>query len=348
MDHDAVNESLVRNAFDFLERAIDDFPDFPKYSVIHFYAAVELILKSRLMQEHWALVVSKPDEADQGKFLAGVSHSVGLREANKRLKKIAQDGLSVSAFNAFDTLSKHRNRLMHFFHPEIVETPEQLAAIVTEQSRAWFHLHDLLSKQWSSHFVAWEGDVQRLHRLMMRHREYLNVRYESMVDHVKQLKNDGARFKSCVACGFESAVVTHLLGRISEEKCLVCDHGQYVLSFDCPSCGHKVEAAYDGCRSCGNCDETFSSEDIYEILDGGAGHAAYLDGDFTVINCGFCDGYHSVIPYEGQYVCASCLEITSQYETCEWCHEGNTGDMENSLWGGCNFCDGRSGWMKDD
>ncbi|MBN1293095.1 MAG: hypothetical protein JXB48_14745, partial [Candidatus Latescibacteria bacterium] len=48
---------LIENAFDFFERSLDEFEDNPKYSVIHFYAAVELFLKARLMAEHWSLVV---------------------------------------------------------------------------------------------------------------------------------------------------------------------------------------------------------------------------------------------------------------------------------------------------
>jgi hypothetical protein len=52
-------DALANNAFDFLNRAIADFEKYPKYSVIHFCAAVEMLLKAKLMREHWSLVVSK-------------------------------------------------------------------------------------------------------------------------------------------------------------------------------------------------------------------------------------------------------------------------------------------------
>ena len=45
-------ERLVENAMDFLHRSIDEFSEHPKFSVIHFHAAVELFLKARLMAEH--------------------------------------------------------------------------------------------------------------------------------------------------------------------------------------------------------------------------------------------------------------------------------------------------------
>ena len=39
--------SLVENALDFLNKAIGELKDGPKYSVIHFYAAVELFHGAR-------------------------------------------------------------------------------------------------------------------------------------------------------------------------------------------------------------------------------------------------------------------------------------------------------------
>ena len=49
MTHHDIFDSLTRNAFDFLERGITEFDKSPKYSVIHFCAAVEMLLKARLI-----------------------------------------------------------------------------------------------------------------------------------------------------------------------------------------------------------------------------------------------------------------------------------------------------------
>ena len=46
---------LTENSIDFLTEAIDGFQVQPKYSIIHFYTAVELFLKARLLHEHWSL-----------------------------------------------------------------------------------------------------------------------------------------------------------------------------------------------------------------------------------------------------------------------------------------------------
>ena len=107
---------LVDNGLDFLSRSIDELEQFPKYSVIHFYTAVELFVKARLMSEHWSLVVSKRQEPDWNDFVAGDFQSVTLDEAAKRLQKIVRSGLSRQELDAFRDIGKHRNKMVHFFH----------------------------------------------------------------------------------------------------------------------------------------------------------------------------------------------------------------------------------------
>jgi hypothetical protein len=46
---------ISESAFDFLESSVDEIKTHPKYSVIHFATAVELLLKARLIHEHWSL-----------------------------------------------------------------------------------------------------------------------------------------------------------------------------------------------------------------------------------------------------------------------------------------------------
>lgn len=43
---------LVKNAFNFLDKARREFESELRYAVIHFYAALELFLKARLLHEH--------------------------------------------------------------------------------------------------------------------------------------------------------------------------------------------------------------------------------------------------------------------------------------------------------
>ena len=52
-------EHILQNAFDFLRTAIGQIYEQPKYSVINFCAAIELILKAKLVNEHWSLTLQK-------------------------------------------------------------------------------------------------------------------------------------------------------------------------------------------------------------------------------------------------------------------------------------------------
>ena len=96
MNESELFNSLVSNALDFLDAAIDDIRNRPKYSVIHFYSAVEIIFKSRLLLEHWALVWDEPSLANKAKFEKGNFRSVSLEDAIHRLKGIV--GVGVTPF----------------------------------------------------------------------------------------------------------------------------------------------------------------------------------------------------------------------------------------------------------
>ena len=110
-----MSHHLIENAFDFLEEAIKKIEKKPKYAVIHFQAAVELFIKARLMDEHWSLVIAPRTEPDWDRFLVGDFRSVSLRDAATRLKKVVGRGLTTEEYDAFDAVTTHRNKMVHFF-----------------------------------------------------------------------------------------------------------------------------------------------------------------------------------------------------------------------------------------
>lgn len=76
----------------------------------------------------------------------------------------------------------------------------------------------------------------------------------------------------------------------------------------------------------------------------------FTDDDlhYTAGNCSECDSAQTVLRIGDEaYFCCSCFEIFNQMSNCGFCNEPNTGDMEFSYWGGCNMCDGKSGWDND-
>lgn len=153
---------LVDNAFDFLDQAISELPNKPKYSAINFYSAVELFIKARLMKEHWSLIVTK--DPDWDKFIKGNFHSVTLRDANNRLSKIAQAGLTKNEYSAFDSIRTERNKVVHFYHEAHASQEEATIReqITKKQLRAWFYLHQLLAKRWKELFDSWSQKTEQI------------------------------------------------------------------------------------------------------------------------------------------------------------------------------------------
>lgn len=109
----------VQNGLDYLASAIEHLRGQPsprnlKYAVLHLQAAAEVLLKARLIREHWSLAFPKPDKANRGDFNSGAFQSIGLKEAIARLKDRVAIDLPTAAQKSFDKLGKERNKLQHF------------------------------------------------------------------------------------------------------------------------------------------------------------------------------------------------------------------------------------------
>jgi len=60
-----------------------------KYSVLHLYSGIELLLKEKLKQEHWSLIFQDISSANSIKLRNGDFVSVYHEELVKRLKNIS-------------------------------------------------------------------------------------------------------------------------------------------------------------------------------------------------------------------------------------------------------------------
>ncbi|MFD7262678.1 hypothetical protein [Streptomyces sp. NPDC059874] len=87
-----------------------------KYAVLHLHAATEVLLKARLVREHWSLVFSDLRQATESKFREGDFASVTLDATMDRLRDIV--GLDIGEANrtALIRLTRTRNALTHYGH----------------------------------------------------------------------------------------------------------------------------------------------------------------------------------------------------------------------------------------
>lgn len=345
-------DSLVKNAIDFLKVSLEDFKNRPKYSVINFCSAVEIFFKARLMAEHWTLVVAKPETAGSSKFQEGEFKSVTLDQSIRRLENVAGERFSTDARATFTILREHRNKLIHFFHPEYSDTSDSqmLTQIASEQCRAWLHLHKLLTLQWKKHFDGFEQQIEELNKLMHEHREFLREKFKSLGPDIRDLIAAGGTVTTCSACGFSAAKQTEDSPPIKDYKCLVCGSTDHYLYIPCPHCRKDQVYAGDGDITCVDCAENISVDDIIEKC---------TPEDFQrplnelcedlLAYCHYCDHPNpSVVKLSNGWFCLACLEPHFEPGYCDWCNEFITGDLEGSGYFGCPHCDGKRGWDDDD
>lgn len=347
MNQHDIFDSLTRNAFDFLERGIGEFDKSPKYSVIHFCAAVEMLLKARLMKEHWSLIVAKPDQANLAKFMAGDFASVTLEDARARIRDVAGEDIGDDAYASFRALANHRNKMVHFFHNGLESDEKAKAQIVAEHCRSWFHLHRLLNR-WNGYFHDFSGEIAHADRAMKGHRQYLAAKFKALAPELDAVRKAGGKPKACSACGFKAAIPDALDDQIASLRCLVCDHAETQVELGCPHCGESVVIANEGYATCKHCGGEVEPEHLVGALTKDVvGTKDYFETGLPA-NCGTCEGYHTVVERGDKFFCANCFDLSDHVEQCEWCNELNTGDMEHSYSVGCSHCDGKVGWEKDD
>lgn len=346
-----VFDSLVRNAFCFLQKAIQEFEESPKYSAIHFCAAVELLMKARLMREHWSLIVSRPDQADIKKFKTGDFKSVSLVEARERLQNVAGENIPGEVFSSFQKLAQHRNKVIHFFHEGIEDDEKEKAQIVAEQCRAWFHLHRLLGR-WNRYFSDFNTEIAAANDSMKQHRQYLSAKFAALKLELDELAKKGVHLQPCGVCDFEAAIPDEDGDeQIAFVNCRVCDHADTQVTITCPHCDQLEVISGEGFATCSS-DSSKSIEPdhlVAALADEGAMFSALKDGDdsWELASCGHCDGYQTVVRRGIGYFCTGCFELFDHIELCEWCNEPSTGDMEDSYGIGCGRCDGQWGHVKD-
>lgn len=354
MTNEAMLERLIENAIDFLSNAVDQLGDQPKYSIISFHSAVELFLKARLMAEHWTLVVGKRQEPDWGKFESGDFQSVSLEEAAARLEKVVKSGLSRKELEVFREVSTHRNKTVHFYHEAHSDEEKKAAmrAIVQRQLVAWYLLHRLLIEQWEDVFSPWAGKIADIDQKLRGLHEFLSIIFENEREHIAELEAQGMLIRACPSCGFASQVHDYETEVVYVCSCVVCGLKQTAVQIFCPDCNERVFFEGEGYSTCTGCDRNFEPDELVSVLtDEGAEHVAAMEGDdsYDPGNCSDCDGYHTVIHTEtDQILCLNCFGLFETMGRCGWCNEPNTGNMENSYWAGCNHCDGRAGWDRDD
>lgn len=111
------DSEVVLNGLDFLERAVADLGQSPpdvKDATLHLFSAIEVLIKARLIREHWTLVAVKSDGATQAKYDSGELQTVDPMSAIKRLRDVLGIAISGQREKDVDAVRMLRNRIAHF------------------------------------------------------------------------------------------------------------------------------------------------------------------------------------------------------------------------------------------
>lgn len=333
-------DRLVDSAFDFLNRGLKEVNKEPKYSVIDFFTGIELLLKARLLHEHWSLIVAKPGEISKQKFLAGDFESATRKQCFERIEKVCGEALPREK-KCFDDLAEHRNRVVHFYHEAYSGEPKQqlLEDIVIQQLRAGVYVIALLRRTWKSQFSSHSKETNALERALRVHKHFLKAKFEVLRPEVEKIKREGGIVWTCDVCGMAAREVQDEEPPLKTSRCLVCDSSRSHIHIDCPEC-KKGEVEFDvGSGTCDKCDKEFDLDFLVsEFAPNGS--VAYCP------ECEYIDE-HSVVKYGHWYLCLACGTTHHRVGECEFCNESVAGDLVDSYLDGCMLCDGRIGWEAD-
>lgn len=355
---ESVAPTLVANASEFIERATEEVESSPRFAVIHFATGIELLLKARLVIEHWVLIFALPERATRDALFRGDFRSVSSGAAMDRLGKILDAPLPKAAREAFESLAERRNRFIHFADPSQLaagaERERLIEAIVEEQIRAWYELHALLRGDWADDFAPYRTTIERLDRAMHEQRRFLNHKSERIADDLGAVRAGGGTVDECEACGFTAVVEAARYGDLGVGLCRVCGRETRWLHIDRDG---PIRVGEEGTPLPPN---TGPSVDVVDLAEHYAPWQRPEDhhSDPATAYCGAC-GFtvaQTVVPWEPgweydswepnrvvlappQWLCVNCLDVPDYSPSrCEWCGERVTGETGDYWSPGCSMC----------
>lgn len=341
-DHKHFFDSVADNAIDFFDASIKDFKSKPKYSVINFCSGLELVLKARLLTEHWSLILKLPDKAELSKFKNGDFISVMVGETVDRLAKVCNENFSSDEKKCFEHLRDHRNKVVHFYHDAYSGEPDGklLEEIAAEQCKAWCYLHRRLIGDWAKYFKKQRGAIEGINKALHGHRVFLKAKYTTLKPEIKNEISAGSEFSTCAACGYLAAQVHEVEEPVWQTECRVCSTRDSFLRMACPQCKEMTDIDDIASAFCKNkdCETDITLDDVM---------GKYVpshdpkDEEEQAYYCAACEHYEKSATVLGdRYFCFWCKEWFDTTDQCDYCGEHLVGfDSAESALYGCSMCE---------
>lgn len=348
---------LVYNAIDFFNHALNEkqIKNNPKYSLLNFVSGVELILKARLMHEHWSLILEDPSKADFSKFKEGDFKSINSTIALERIKKILNEKIKDDYFGEIKYIRDHRNKLVHFYNQSYLNSTDpthikKIEDVKIEQCRTWYRLYNTLNKEWGEIFLSFKKELNLINNKIKKNKNFLKVKFSEITPELDEIRKEKIIIIDCNMpfCNY-NAVVTNLkieeLPTIEKNICKVCISKNWTILSICKECEKNIE--YNGnqenvvCK-CGHEIETevMLQDDFSDYID----HYEDEHSTYNIV-CSDCDR-KLVAEINGKYLCIFCFSEYSNIIYCENCNQRYANDsihtLDFSAYSGCSECSGKN------
>ena len=344
-------KNLADNAFDFLEKAINQIKQEPKYSVINYYSALELFFKARLLKEHWTLILTNPATADFNQFRVGDFHSVSLETCAGRIVKVCGERqFDEHMMKCFEKIRDHRNQLVHFHNKGYSDRDRKIIeSVMTEQLRGWFYIYEILTKKWHEYFIDYTEVIERIYQSLHDHREFLRKKFANLKQRIDGEQNSGRAYLECPSCDFESLRRGDGTGPLVKYNCLVCDYNEPLYSCECPECQQQFDFVDISAIQCSSCNRSISTDEFCKMLKHEDSEHLIEEFSCSEMLCDDCMTNDVIQTIDGNYLCLNCNSFHDSSSQCSFCNQPYLGriDDEHSRWHGCHMCDGEEGYHQD-
>ncbi|GIP59086.1 hypothetical protein [Paenibacillus woosongensis] len=274
---DKLELGLLENGMDFVVSALDHLQREErtsdlKYAVLHLSSGTELILKHRLVQEHWTLIYKDVSKANLQNFITGDFVSVDQDECVARVQNICQIELSKIAKDELRVLKAKRNKFIHF------TSKESTAALKSSFYNVLnvlvdFILRNIDRDKFNESEKELFGSIwERVQEL----KEFVEERMNLIKEELENAATDSF-ITNCNHCSQDAMVVAY--GSNQYAKCLFCEHQED---------GRVIAQHY-----------------IEEILHISQYECVTQGGEYPLYICEEC-GHESLVGDEDKWACYSC------------------------------------------
>ena len=270
--------NLLENSLDYILDAVSRLnepdPDKKsmKYALVHLWSGIELLLKKRLIDEHWSLIFNKIDDNNSSKasLKTGDFESVYFKQAIKRLKNFCEIDISQSK-DILEVIRQDRNKIEHY------QFEKSKTQVVSNLIKVWAFVLDFISNH-----MDISGDTEakkvfdQIRENMVSHEKFIRLRKNIIRQDLRKSleKSKYQKLLKCPVC-FQKAIPL-ILNDEDEIECVFCNISEnwndfmtewrsawnYSGPFDCLDCGNEGVCQTEDGWICFSCCEKWDFDEL--------------------------------------------------------------------------------------